>query len=257
MRGEESMLIPDEGFYFGVGAFETIAVEEGRLIFLQQHYERLQRAMDFFGIKTPMEKITQKVAQTLAPARMHTGRKVLKITVSPENLLVTARENVYGRSDYERGFRTDFSEVRRNETSPFTFHKTLNYGDCLLEKRRAKDRGIDEPVFLNMKGEIAEGASTNVFFVRQGQVLTPPVSSGLLPGILRGYICDVCGAREQAITPEEAAECEEMFLTNSLLGVMPVVSLGAHRFVSQSKSRELLEQYQRQIQLFAEIGMPI
>lgn len=251
------MLIPDEGFYFGMGAFETIAVEYGKPIFLQQHYERLQRAMDFFGIKMPMENIKQKVEQTLAAAEMQNGRKVLKITVSPENLLVTTRENVYGRSDYERGFRADFSEVRRNETSPFTFHKTLNYGDCLMEKRRAKERGIDEPVFLNMKGEISEGASTNVFFIRQGRILTPPVSCGLLPGILRGYICDAFDAEERVVTPEEAFGCEEMFLTNSLLGVMPVVSLGTHCFASQNRSRKLLEEYQRKVALSKDGGQKI
>ncbi|MDO4323141.1 MAG: aminotransferase class IV [Lachnospiraceae bacterium] len=239
------MLIPDEGYYFGIGAFETIAVENGTPVFLEQHCDRLQRAMDFFAIKTPMQRIMQQVEQTLEEPDLRQGRKVLKITVSPENLLVTSRKNTYRREDYERGFTAEFSEVRRNETSPLTYHKTLNYGDCILEKRRAKSRGIDEPVFMNLKGEIAEGACTNVFFVKKGRVVTPSVASGLLPGILRSYICNICGAEERTVLPEEIQECEEMFLTNSLMGVMPVTAFGAYRFPSRDKSRELLAQYWR------------
>ena len=240
------MLIPDEGYYFGIGAFETIAVEKGRPVFFEQHCARLQRAMDFFSIKIPMEEIKDSAAQKLREPEMQMGRKVLKITVSPENVLVTSRENTYRRQDYERGFTAQLSSVRRNETSPFTYHKTLNYGDCLLEKRAAKARGIDEPVFLNLKGNISEGACTNVFFVKRGRVITPSVSSGLLPGILRSYICSVCEVEERAIDPLEVSECEEMFLTNSLLGVMPVTRLGSRHFPSQERSRELLGQYWRE-----------
>ena len=212
------MLIPDEGYYFGIGAFETIAVEAGTPVFLEQHYERLNRALKFFELDIPMREIERKAEQCLKESGMCEGRKVLKITVSPRNLLVASRENTYREEDYERGFCVDFSRVRRNETSPFTYHKTLNYGDCLLEKRRAKAAGIDEPVFLNMKGIISEGASTNVFFVKAGQV----------------------------ITPEEVRECEEMFLTNSLLGVMPVTSFGQYQFPSQKKGRELLRKYREE-----------
>lgn len=240
------MLIPDEGYYFGIGAFETIAVEAGTPVFLEQHYERLNRALKFFELDIPMREIERKAEQCLKEPGMCEGRKVLKITVSPGNLLVASRENTYREEDYERGFCVDFSRVRRNETSPFTYHKTLNYGDCLLEKRRAKAAGIDEPVFLNMKRIISEGASTNVFFVKAGQVITPEVSCGLLPGILRGYICRVCEAEEREILPEEVRECEEMFLTNSLLGVMPVTSFGQYQFPSQKKGRELLRKYREE-----------
>lgn len=238
------MLTVDEGYYFGIGAFETIAVEEGKAMFLTQHCERLQRAMEFFGIKRPMDEIVKKAEQALEDPQMHKGRKVLKITVSPQNLLVTTRDNTYKETDYARGFKADFSMVRRNETSPLTYHKTLNYGDCLLEKRLAGTRGIDEPVFLNLKGEVAEGACTNVFFVKQGCIFTPPVSSGLLPGIMREHICTVCDVAERVVTPAEAQACEEMFLTNSLLGVMPVCSLGTYRFPSQETGRKLQRAYQ-------------
>ena len=67
-----------------------------------------------------------------------------------------------------------------------------------------------------------------------------------MPGILRGYICRVCEAEEREILPEEVRECEEMFLTNSLLGVMPVTSFGQYQFPSQKKGRELLRKYREE-----------
>lgn len=176
---------------------------------------------------------------------MQTGRMVLKITVSSENILVSSRKNTYTTEDYERGFTTEYSKVKRNETSSFTYHKTLNYGDCLLEKRQAKARGIDEPVFLNTRGEIAEGASTNVFFVKNGEIFTPSVDSGLLPGILREYICSHYPVKQQIIRPDEISQFDEMFLTNSLLGVMPVRSLESFVFPSCEKGREILKEYRK------------
>lgn len=237
------MITPDQGYFFGMGAFETVAVEEGNPIFLKEHYERLFRAMEFFHLKLSADELEEKVGKALGDPFMKTGRKVLKITASEKNLLITTRENIYEEKHYEKGFTADFSCVRRNETSPFTYHKTLNYGDCLREKNLAHDRGIDEPVFLNTKGIIAEGATTNVFFVKNKDIFTPSVECGLLPGIMRDYICGKNRVWEKDIYPEEIEEFEEMFLTNSLLGVMPVVVLGRYQFPSRSVSQSLLEIY--------------
>lgn len=239
------MLTIDEGYFFGIGAFETVAVEEGKPILLGAHYARLCRAMEFLKITHSIEKVKEKAEEVLRKPEMQRGRKVLKITVSEKNILVSSRENTYTLEDYIRGFSTVYSEVKRNETSSFTYHKTLNYGDCLFEKRLAKAKGMDEPVFLNTKGEISEGATTNVFFVKDGELFTPPVSSGLLPGILREYICGTYPVKECVIRPEEITEFDEMFLTNSLLGIMPVTNLDSFEFPSREKGRSLLEEYQK------------
>lgn len=234
----------DEGFFFGIGVFETIAVEHGNPLFLGKHYDRLKKGMDFFHITVPMHRIETEVDLCLEQPEMKIGRKVLKITVSPENLLVTTRENPYKESDYQKGFSLEISNVRRNETSPFTYHKTLNYGDNLWEKRGFKEKGVDEPVFLNTGGAVSEGASTNIFLVKSGRIITPSVESGLLPGILRGYICEKYEVEERLIQREELFGCEEMFVTNSLLGVMPVRSLGEHGFSQRRISSQLLREYQ-------------
>ncbi len=145
------------------------------------------------------------------PGQIHTVKKIMK----------------------EKGFITDYSAVRRNETSPLTYHKTLNYGDCLMEKRSFRKRGIQEPIFLNTKGELSEGATTNIFFVKDKDIIAPPMSCGMLPGIIRKYIYDSCKIKERILTPDMILDYDEMFLTNSLLGIMPVKKLGSHSFKSQ------------------------
>lgn len=239
------MLTPDEGYYFGLGAFETIAVEDGKAILLQKHCRRLQRAAEFLTLSLDENAVDEGIQKALAAEDMQEGRKVIKITVSERNLTVTVRKNVYTASCYEKGFTADFTTVVRNETSPFTYHKTLNYGDCIREKRLARKRGIDEPIFLNTKGMITEGACTNVFFVRERRLYTPAVSCGLLPGIMRSYICDRYAVSEAEICPGDISSFEEMFVTNSLLGIMPVVSLDGHEFPSQSMGRQLLAEYRQ------------
>ena len=112
------MFIPDEGYYFGLGAFETIAVENGFPQFLPQHYKRLLLALKFLNLNIDFSEIEEKVNMTLAQKEMQEGRKVLKITVSEENIFVTTRTNTYQKEDYEKGFATAISNVRRNETSP-------------------------------------------------------------------------------------------------------------------------------------------
>lgn len=243
--GENEMLQADEGYFFGIGAFETIAVENGKAVLLDKHYERLWRALQFLHLAYSPEEIKEQAEAALAKPEMKSGRKVLKITVSGKNIVVNTRDNTYSLEDYERGFRTAYSAVRRNETSPFTYHKTLNYGDCLFEKRRAKEEGIDEPLFLNGKGEICEGATANIFFVKGGEIITPPVSCGMLPGIMRDYMIERYPVREEIILPSDIEGCGEMFLTNSLLGVMPVRSLGEKRFSSWTVSGRLLEEYRK------------
>ena len=233
----------DTGFQFGLGAFETIAIEEKKPIFLERHLRRLKRAADFLELGDLEERgITGKTVEAFLHEEnadlRHGG---LKIMLSEKNVLFQIRENHYTPEMYEQGFTMEFSKVRRNETSPLVYHKTMNYGDCILEKRAAAARGMQECIFLNTKGEIAEGAVSNIFFVKKGEVLTPKLSCGLLPGIIREYLLEQGEAKEAVITPDELECFEECFVTNSLMGIMPVRKLGGIEFTKKEKSDILRE----------------
>lgn len=246
-RGAAPLVAADDGFFFGVGAFETIAVAAGQPLLLDAHLARLQRTCAYLGIDVDADMLDREVRERATAPEMADGRWAMKLTVTPENRLITVRPNPYGPESYERGYSLVTSAVRRNEGSPITAMKTLCYADCILAKRAARAAGFDEPVMLNNRGELAEGATTNLFLVLDGRVLTPPVKSGLLPGVARAWVLEQGTAEEAVLYPEDLARCEETFVTNSLMGVMPVRSIDGRRLSSREHARALLERWQAEI----------
>lgn len=243
----------DDCFQFGLGAFETIAIENGAPVFLKQHLKRLNRTAVFLGLGSCQERgITADALADWLQNRsddpsIHHG--ALKLMLSKENLLLRLRPNPYTPERYQRGFVMDFSQVRRNETSPLVYHKTMNYGDCLLEKRSAAAAGMDERIFLNTRGEVCEGCVSNVFFIRKGILFTPQLSCGLLPGIMREYLLSEYDVCETVIRPDEISDFEECFVTNSLMGIMPVRQLGTTIFPSRQYTQNLADNYSRYLGL--------
>ena len=261
----------DEGFQFGLGAFETIAVEAGKPIFLDKHLKRLERAAEFLYLGTLSERgITEKqiLRYLEEQAQLPESRAnfanitqfsesrenfsdithcALKIMLSKENVVFSMRANPYTPERYEKGFVLDISPVKRNETSSLVYHKTMNYGDCILEKRNAAAAGVDERLFLNTKDQICEGTVSNIFFVKQGKLYTPDTRCGLLPGILREYICETQHVEEVIIYPEDLKEYEECFVTNSLMGIMPVRQIEETSFTEEKVTQTLLAKYQKLI----------
>lgn len=245
-----SMAVADDGFYFGLGVFETIFVRNGSPVLEQYHTDRLLSGLDVLGISLPCGSSTalRQQMQTVMAAfekenpDVNAGY-VLKVCVTASNLKITARRNTYTEQDYEKGFELRISPIMRNETSPFTAIKSLNYGDNILEKRRAHREGFDEPVFLNAKGFLTEGATTNLFGVLDGQLITPDDSCGLLPGTLRRYLLERYPVRRMQITPELLKQCEEVFVTNALLGIMPVSRFEGHDYEHGSVTRKIRLEY--------------
>lgn len=240
----------DQGYQFGLGAFETIALENGRPVFLERHLARLDRAAVFLKLGSLKERgLTEKTVEDYLEAQEMADRRhgACKIMLSEKNLVFQMRQNPYREEQYRQGFVMDFSMVKRNETSPLVCHKTMNYGDCILEKRAASAAGMDERIFLNSRGEIAEGTVSNIFFVRDGKLETPKMSCGLLPGIMREYLCETEEVKETVLYPEMMREYEECFVTNSLMGIMPVKKLGGQLFAKRSRAEQLREKYQNMI----------
>lgn len=206
----------DEGFLFGAGVFETIQVTEGKAIFCEEHLKRLQKSLEFLGISQNISKkdiqdyITKQTEKNFA----------LKIIVSFKNVLYLKRENPYLHKDRELGLRLCFSKVLRNSSSNMVYHKTTQYYENLLEKKKAKEKGYDEVLFWNERGELTEGAVSNLFFMKGDQLYTPPISCGLLPGIMREKIIETYSVEETVILPEDLVKFDACFITNSLMGVL-------------------------------------
>ena len=114
----------DEGFLFGMGVFETVAVEQGRPLLLEQHLNRMQGSADFLKLGSCAERglTKEKIAEYLSTQEMSVKMHgALKIVMSAENTFFQMRENPYMDEIYSRGFMTDLSKVRRNETSPLVY----------------------------------------------------------------------------------------------------------------------------------------
>lgn len=248
----------DDCFRFGLGAFETISITDCRPVFLDRHLRRLENTANFLNLDLPADRgidrmSVERYLETQMTRDCYKGKSgcmkrcALKIMLTQENVVYSMRDNPYTSDEYERGFIMDISAVRRNETSSLVYHKTMNYGDCILEKRRAEKAGMNERIFLNTKGQICEGTVSNIFFVRDGKLYTPAIGCGLLPGIMREYICETESVCETVIFTDDLSSYQECFVTNSLMGIMPVRQLCNIKFGERTVTGRLMERYLQQL----------
>ncbi len=239
----------DEGYSFGLGAFETIYIYKGKVIFLDEHLQRLNNTLK--ELKISNKYLAKKEVENFLEKNFSKEKEnqVLKIIISEKNKIFLERAYSYKKEDYEKGFNLNIAKTLRNEKSIFTFHKTLNYGDNILENRKSRDLGFDEPLFLNSKNQITEGATSNIFFVKNNKIYTPIVSSGLLNGIMRQYIISKIDLEieEKEISLEDLREYDEVFLSNSLFGIMSVNKIENYNFKNRKISKMIFEKYKKEI----------
>lgn len=239
----------DRGLLYGYGLFETLRVKGGRPVLLERHLDRLFASAPVLGLTLPWDRDTlaRLVAECAVRNGVAEGGVRLTVTAGPgpafapggtaPGLVLTARRApLYPEDACERGYRAVTAAVRRNHRSPLAGVKSLNYLDNLLARREAAARGADEALLLNVDGELAEGAATNLFFVRRGRLCTPEVACGALPGVARGRVLELArsaAGKDAGVVsveagrygPEALVEADEAFLTNALMGVMPLVAV--------------------------------
>lgn len=233
------MLKLDAGYFYGVGAFETILIKKGYPIFLNGHLKRLNTTLHFLQINKIIT--LNEVWDYLETNNVQEG--VLKISVSELNTHFSIRKNPYTEDMYEKGFKLALCSFRRNETSPLTYYKTLNYAENKLAKQEAIKNRYNEALFLNTKGEICEGSYTNIFFIKRGKLYTPSVSCGLLPGTIRNHICTTENVKERIIKMEDLNKFDECFITNSVMGIMKVNRIENHIFGSDEYTDNIRKKY--------------
>lgn len=217
-------ILLDEGTFFGQGVFETILCLD-KPLFLEEHLNRLQQGMNFLGLE-PLEE--EKLIKFLESINIK--NKVLKILVTPKNIVITEREIPYGSDDYTKGMTLRISEVRRNSTSKLTKIKWSGYIENILEKKESMKRGYNDALFLNEKGFVTETSCANIFSIKDGHIFTPKIEDGLLGGIIREWIINNFNVIEKSITLDELCNSDEIFITNSLMGIMKVTRINDRVF---------------------------
>jgi branched-chain amino acid aminotransferase len=143
---------------------------------------------------------------------------------------VTKKFEPYPDKFYKKGITLRTSSVRRDEKSPHSGLKTLNYLSNILARMEAQRAGADDALMLNTRREVAETAVSNIFMVKGRDLITPSADSGILPGITREIVlnlADRAGLRhiERHLKPDELKKAKEVFLTNTLMEVMPVAKI--------------------------------
>lgn len=115
--------------------------------------------------------------------------------------------------------------VRRNEGSPLSQIKSCNYGDNILAMQEAEGKGANEAIMLNNAGHITCATSSNIFAVVNEELTTPPLADGVMNGITRSLLIEKYDAAERSLTPEDLQNAQGIYLTNSIRGVVPVITL--------------------------------
>lgn len=233
--GDASINVADRGFTLGDGIFETIRVRDGKPDRFAAHMTRMRHGAKTLGIPMPttdsgIEKRLTKVikANDLSDA-------VVRITLShgpgPRGLLppdVAAPTFVIAASplpEIAPSVKAILAmTVRRNEFSASSEIKSLSYVDNVIARREAAEYGADDALILNTQGRLAESTISNLFLMIKGALLTPPVSDGALPGVMRADLISRFKAEEHPLEVDDLAKAEEAFLTNAL-GVRALISV--------------------------------
>lgn len=232
---ENECLIPVSGetFRFGYGLFETILVWSGNPILLTRHLNRMYQGAITLGVKAkiPLDELQDELIRLVTASKIVSG--ILRIYCLADGTLIAkvSADFPYQETMRETGLTALIAPIQRNDTSPVTAVKSLNQLDNILAKRNAQSLGYDEALFLNTRGNLAEGAVSNIFLVKQGKVISPDLASGILPGITREVVLEICTDLPIEVRPvpeRELWQADECFLTNSLMGVMPLVKVGGN-----------------------------
>jgi len=236
----------DRGLTLGDGLFETLQAKDGRVLRLEAHLDRLARGAEVIGLPLPDMDLEAALADTLAANGLSDGVLRLTLTrgVGPRGVLppLAPQPTVLITAaplppPAPAACLIGASVTRRNELSPLAAIKSLNYLDNILARQEAARRGADDAVLLNTMERVAETSIANIFAVLDGRLITPPVSEGALPGVMRAAVLALEGI-ERAFTLQELMQADEVFLT-SALSIRPVREVEGFVLLSDAAARRL------------------
>ncbi|MDW7711593.1 MAG: aminotransferase class IV [Deferrisomatales bacterium] len=240
-EAEAAVSVRDRGFLYADGLFETVRTYGGRAFRLRRHWERLAASAAFLGIPVPEVDPAALIARLLEGNGLRDASVRVTLTRGPEppgprpgpspvTLVAQARPLRPGLAALaERGCAgRRLPWPLRARGMPLHSHKTLAYLPSVLALGAVG--ADDEPILENTDGHLAEGATGNLFWLREGELCTPHPDAGCLPGVARELVLGL--AREQGLPTregffpwEELARADEAFLTNAVVEIAPLVRL--------------------------------
>lgn len=233
VEAKVSVLTP--GFLYGWGLFETMRSYHNRIVYFTQHLIRIKNSCKLMDMKFPysqakLKEIIKRTVKINGFKDAYVRLTLWKSDSGTDILIMVRKYQPYSSKKYQNGFRVCICPFRQNENSFFARLKTINYLLYRLAYLEAKDKGFDEAIILNNRGYIADGSRSNIFLVKDKEIFTPALECGCLDGITRRVIFDLAKKHniriyEGNFTLQDLYAADEAFLTNSLMGVMPLTSL--------------------------------
>ena len=237
------------GFTVGQGVFETVIVRQGQPFALDRHLGRLEQSAAILRLAQPNIALIRKAIEATIDANKVLTSELGRLRVTyaagetPEvtTILVTCTQ--------QPAWPATTSAVTvpwvRNERSAIAGAKTTSYAENVIALDFARQAGASEAIFANGVGNVCEGATSNVFVVFDGEVVTPPLSSGCLAGVTRGLVIEWCGAYERDIEFTMLNQINELFLTSATRGIHPVTILDDRNLVVGDVTRRLQSEFQQ------------
>jgi branched-chain amino acid aminotransferase len=221
---EAALAIDDPAVRFGEGLFETMRADGGRVPWLERHLDRLERSAAALGLAPMPERdaVREGVERALAAAAAPSAR--VRVTLSPRPTLlveVTPEPAHPPLAPEARAIAIHGAWLPGHRLAE---HKTLSYGAYRRAQALAAAAGVEHALLLDGAGRLGEAAVGNAFAVLHGAVVSAPVQ-GLLPGVARGIVLELAPVREEALEEPVWRAADELFLTNAVAGVIPVVAV--------------------------------
>lgn len=243
---EEASLPPDDGaILFGDTLFETIKARNGRMLHVEDHLDRLamsaallQFPCDRDAIRTALEETAAHAPWPVTRLRLTLSRgRCAGLQIPPASeartLITACAYNEPDRAERAAGAVCVFAPNRRvNPLSHLPQMKRGNYADCLYAARHARSRGAREALFRDDMGQVLEGATSNLFMIKDGILGTPEAGELILAGVMRRQVLLAAATlgietEQRTITVQELCAADEAFLTNALIEVLPISHIEA------------------------------
>jgi len=257
----------DRGFLYGDGLFEGVLVTRGKLFRWDQHMERLQQGVRFLKLTLPYsyEELHEFAGEVIQRNKMPEGllrlslsRGITERGYSPKNatrpaVVMTLHSLPSGAGEKLPRWRVVTATFRLPANDPLSGFKTANKLPQVLARAEADAAGAQEAILLNSQGRLAEGTTSNVFWIKDGVVFTPPLPDGPLPGVTRSAVMELCvkmniPCRQKKTSARELASADGAFLTMTSMGVVEIESLDGRTLPRSPLVRKLWSAYHRLLQ---------
>lgn len=215
---------------YGLGVFETLLAQKGRVLLAEEHILRLRDAARCLQLTCPSDSELSEAMRSVLTANQLTEADAARVRItlsSPRDGASSWWVVATTPPLHPPLARVMSGPFVRNEKSPLAGMKTTHCGDSFLAHQKAKDLGVDELIFGNTQGDLCEGTWSNIFVKIAGQWFTPPVGSGCLPGIIRALALDLSRdlslpISESSPSMRELERVESAFFSSSLRKIQPI-----------------------------------